>query len=205
MPKNRLEAFSDGVIAIVITLLVLEIHVPSLPAHAGGRAILEALLGLAPNIAAYVISFLICSIWWITHHNFVHDLRKVDRILLWGNNAFLLCLGFLPFPTALLGQHPREPVAAAFYGAVCTVTGVCFVFMRWYASTKGRLMREEIAVYELERRIRVGMLSPVLYFLATMLSFASPLGAIALYLALPLWYALGQPGMRLHARVDQKD
>src|SRR5216684_1628673 len=120
MPKNRLEAFSDGVIAIVITLLVLEIHVPSLPAHAGGRAILQALLKLSPSVAAYVISFLICSIWWITHHNFVHDLREVDRTLLWSNNMFLLCLGFLPFPTALLGQHPDEPVAAAFYGGVCT-------------------------------------------------------------------------------------
>jgi uncharacterized membrane protein len=205
MPKNRLEAFSDGVIAIVITLLVLEIHVPTLPAHAGSWAILQALLALTPSIAAYVISFLICSIWWITHHNFVHDLREVDRILLWSNNMFLLCLGFLPFPTALLGQHPDEPIAAAFYGAVCTLTGLCFVYMRWYASLKGKLMRPEIPTYELERRIKVGALSPVLYFMATMWSFAWPAAAISLYLTLPLWYALGQPGMRATARVDQAD
>jgi len=203
MPKNRLEAFSDGVIAIVITLLVLEIHIPALPTHAGSGMLLQMLLRLAPNIAAYVISFLICSIWWITHHNFVHDLREVDRTLLWANNMFLLCLGFLPFPTALLGQQPREPVAAAFYGAVCTLAGVCFVFMRWYASSRGKLMRQEIPVRELRRRIHAGILMPVLYLIATGVSFASPLAATTLYLALPLWYALGQPGLRVQGRVEQ--
>lgn len=200
MPKNRLEAFSDGVIAIVITLLVLEIHVPPLPDHAGSQAILAALLRLLPNIAAYIISFLICSIYWITHHNFVHDLREVDRALLWINNVFLLFLAFLPFPTALLGQHPDEPVAAAFYGAVCTVTGGCFVLMRWYASGPGQLMRADIPVTELERRLWVGMLSPVLYFSATMLSLAAPGAAILMYLLVPLWYAVGQPGMRKQSR-----
>ena len=203
MPKNRLEAFSDGVIAIVITLLVLEIHVPPLPAHAGSQALWTALLSLLPNIAAYIISFLICSIYWITHHNFVHDLREVDRTLLWSNNVFLLFLAFLPFPTALLGQHPDEPVAAAFYGAVCTATGLCFVFMRWYALVRGKLMRNEIPSYELERRIRVGVLSPVLYFIGTALSFASPAVAIVMYLLVPLWYAVGQPGLRPHGREGQ--
>ena len=203
MPKNRLEAFSDGVIAIVITLLVLEIHVPPLPEHSGSEAILRALISLIPSIAAYVVSFLICSIWWITHHNFVNDLREVDRTLLWSNNMFLLCLAFLPFPTALLGQHPGEPVAAALYGAVCTAAGACFVFMRWYASLRGNLMLPEIPVKELERRLRVGMVSPLLYFIATLLSFAAPAAAIALYLLLPLWYALGQPGMGTRAREGQ--
>ena len=161
---------------------------------------MSALLGLVPNIAAYVISFLICSIYWITHHNFVHDLREVDRALLWINNVFLLFLAFLPFPTALLGQHPDEPVAAAFYGAVCTVTGGCFVLLRWYASGPGQLMRGDIPGAELERRIWVGMLSPVLYLAATLLSFAVPGAAITMYLLIPLWYAVGQPGMRGRSR-----
>jgi uncharacterized membrane protein len=205
MPKNRLEAFSDGVIAIVITLLVLEIHVPNLPPHADGFAMAQALWKLAPSIAAYVISFLICSIWWITHHNFVHDLREVDRTLLWANNVFLLFLAFMPFPTALLGQHPGESVAAALYGADCTLTGACFVFMRWYASFRGRLMRPEIPSYQLERRVKGGVVSPLLYLAATLISFISPATAIILYLALPVWYALGQPGLRTQVRVEQTE
>jgi uncharacterized membrane protein len=133
----------------------------------------------------------------------VHDLREVDRTLLWANNMFLLCRGFLPLPTALPGQQPDETVAAAFYGAVCTLAGFCFVFMRSYASSRGKLMREEIPVHELRRRIQAGVLMPVLYLMATAGSLISPIVTTALYFALPLWYTLGQPGLRVQGRVDQ--
>jgi hypothetical protein len=117
MPKNRLEAFSDGVIAIVITLLVLEIHVPPNPLVTN-QEMLNAILKLAPHLVAYMISFLVCAVWWVAHHALIHDLRQVDTALLWANNLFLLGLAFLPFPTALLGQHPAQPIAAACYGVV---------------------------------------------------------------------------------------
>jgi uncharacterized membrane protein len=93
MPKGRLEAFSDGVIAIVITLLVLEIRIPQLPQHAGNREVMKVLTQLVPRCAAYFISFAVCAVWWVAHHNFIHDLREVNRQLLWANNLLLLWAG----------------------------------------------------------------------------------------------------------------
>jgi uncharacterized membrane protein len=85
MPKGRLEAFSDGVIAIVITLLVLEIRIPQLPQHVGNREVIEVLVSqLVPSCAAYLISFAVCAVWWVAHHNFIHDLREVNRRLEFG-------------------------------------------------------------------------------------------------------------------------
>ena len=190
MPKNRLEAFSDGVIAIVITLLVLEIHVPPLSGRAGNAELLRAVLALAPNFAAYVISFLVCAVWWVAHHNFIHDLSQADRVLLWVNNFFLLWLAFIPFPTALLGQHPTVPVAAALYGLICMLTGLSFWMMRWYASFKGRLMKPQIPEDEVRRRARIGLLSPVAYLAGTVCSFWLPLVAMGLYAAIPLYFAV---------------
>jgi uncharacterized membrane protein len=116
MPKNRLEAFSDGIIAFAITLLILEIHIPDLGARVDNPAMLKAILGLLPNFAVYVISFVICTVWWISHHTFIHDLHSVNRSLLWVNSLFLMLIAFIPFPTGLLGHHPGQPVATAFYG-----------------------------------------------------------------------------------------
>ena len=190
MPKNRLEAFSDGVIAIVITLLVLEIHVPPLGAHAGNQEILRALITLLPNFAAYIISFLVCAVWWVAHHNFVHDLSHADRILLWANNNFLLWLAFLPFPTALLGQYPTMPVAAVLYGFIGMLTGLSFWVMRWYASLKGRLLKSHIPEQEVHRRVRIGLLSPLAYLAGSICALWFPLFAMCIYAAIPLYFAV---------------
>lgn len=190
MPKNRLEAFSDGVIAIVITLLVLEIHVPSFPPNGGSREMVSLLLGLAPHFAAYLVSFLVCAVWWVSHHNFIHDLKQVDRPLLWANNFFLLWLVFIPFPTALLGQHPGQPVAAAFYGIICALAGFSFWLMRRYASRHGQLMNPEIGVAERRRRLRVSILSPMLYIAGACCSFLYPALAICIYAAIPVYFAV---------------
>jgi uncharacterized membrane protein len=143
MPKNRLEAFSDGIIAFAITLLILEIHIPDLGPGVDNAAMLKAILGLWPNFAVYVVSFVICNVWWISHHTFIHDLHSVDRRLLWVNSVFLMLIAFMPFPTGLLGHHPGQPIATAFYGLVCTMTGFAFWLMRWYASTRANLIKPE--------------------------------------------------------------
>ena len=149
MPKNRLEAFSDGIIAFAITLLILDIHLPDAGTTIDNAAILRALWVLAPHFAIYVISFLICTVWWISHHAFIHDLDRVDGPLLWLNALFLMWIAFLPFPTGLLGHHPGQPVATALYGAVCTLTAISFWVMRWYAASRGHLMKKEIGETEI--------------------------------------------------------
>lgn len=194
MPKNRLEAFSDGLIAIAITLLILEIHVPELGSGIDNHGMTLAILALIPNFAVYVISFLVCTVWWISHHTFIHDLRLVDRPLLWANNLFLMFIAFIPFPTGLLGHHPGQPIATAFYGAVCTLTGLSFTMLRWYAFARGRLMKTDIGESELRRRVHLSLLGPTLYLGGTICSFFFPLFAMCLYVAVPAYFALTNLG-----------
>ena len=190
MTKNRLESFSDGIIAFAITLLVLEIRLPGTAPIATNAQMLHALFALIPNIVVYVISFLVCAVWWVSHHNFIHDLQQVNRPLLWSNLLFLLWIAFLPFPTALLGQHPDQPVAAAFYGIVGALTGSSFFLMRLYASHHPQLMKTEIHQPERFRRVRLSLLSPVLYLCGSALSLLRPMVGICMYAAIPIYFAL---------------
>jgi uncharacterized membrane protein len=189
MPRNRLEAFSDGVIAIVITLLVLEIHVPQTGAGISNAEMMRVLFRLAPSFVVYAISFAVCAVWWVSHHNFVHDLEQVDRALLWYNNLFLLWLAFLPFPTALLGQDPEQPLAAALYGIVGALTGFSFWLMRFHASRHPKLMKASITPAQRARRVRTSTLSPLLYALGTLSSLVFPVAGLCIYAAVPTYFA----------------
>ena len=192
MPKNRLEAFSDSIVAFAITLLVLEIRVPELPQGVSNGEMGRALLALLPAFAVYAISFLVCAVWWVSHHSFVHDLEAVDRPLLWANCFFLMFIAFLPFPTGLLGRHPGQPVATAFYGVVGAVTGLSFWIMRWYASVRASLVKPSIDAAVLRKRLRLSMLSPCCYLLGAAISLVSPLVALLIYAAVPLYFAIGK-------------
>jgi uncharacterized membrane protein len=194
MPKTRLEAFSDCIIAFAITLLILEIHIPDLGSNVDNDGILSAIYALLPNFAVYVISFIVCTVWWISHHTFIHDLHSVDRRLLWANSLFLLLIAFIPFPTGLLGHHPGQPVATAFYGLVCMFTGFSFWLMRSYASVHSGLMKPELDRGLLLRRVRISLPSPVLYLAGAMISLLYPILALCLYAAIPAYFAFGNLG-----------
>jgi len=144
MSTGRIEAFSDGVFAIVVTLLVLEIHVPQVQGPDLGAALARSLAAMAPKFLSYVLSFAIICIWWIAHHHLFHLLRKSDRGLLWLNCLFLLFLAFIPFPTALMGDYPSERIAVISYGAVMILAGLSFAGMRYYAFYVGDLVGETI-------------------------------------------------------------
>src|SRR3984893_14120245 len=170
MPKSRVESFSDCVIAFAITLLILDIHLEDTGANFDNAGMIQALWGLAPRFSIYVISFLICTVAWVSHHELIHDVDCVDSRLLWLNNLYLMWIAFLPFPTGLLGRHPAQPVAVALYGAVCALTCVWSFVLRWYASFGGRLMRKEIAETKLRRDLRVSLYSFLLYAISSPLS-----------------------------------
>ncbi len=131
MQKSRLEAFSDGVFAIVITLLVLDIRFPEVEYS----LFAETLVSILPRILAYVMSFIIIGLYWVTHHNSMHAMRKTDRGFLWLNILLLLCVSFIPFPTSLLGRYPFQAGPIIIYGItliVCNVVGVIMVFYVYY-------------------------------------------------------------------------
>ncbi len=132
MQKSRLEAFSDGVFAIVITLLILDIRFPEVPYSEFASGLREVF----PRILAYVMSFIIIGLYWVTHHNSMHAMKKTDRGFLWLNILLLLFVSFIPFPTSLLGRYPFQAGPIIFYGATliaCNLVGyVMLVYVHYH-------------------------------------------------------------------------
>src|SRR4051812_6380831 len=119
MKSTRLEAFSDGVIAIIVTIMVLELKVPSDPSP-------RALLGMLPVFLSYALSFVLVAIYWVNHHHLLHVTRHVDGSILWLNAHLLFWMSLLPFATAYVGHHHATPFTVACYGAV--QLACCFAF-----------------------------------------------------------------------------
>ncbi len=123
MKATRLEAFSDGVIAIIITIMVLELKVPHDPDPA-------ALLKLLPVFLSYVLSFLMVAIYWVNHHHLIHLARKVDAKILWANMNLLFWLSLFPAVTAYLGENHATPLASCLYATVALASGASFYLLR---------------------------------------------------------------------------
>ena len=119
MHKQRLEAFSDGVIAILITIMVLELRVP-----AGGDW--QALRGLGPTFSAYVLSFIYLGIYWNNHHHLLHVVDRVTGGMLWANLHLLFWLSLVPFATNWMGEHPHDPLPTAGYGLVLLCAALAY-------------------------------------------------------------------------------
>jgi uncharacterized membrane protein len=197
MPKSRIEAFSDGVFAIVLTLLVLEIKVPSLADPPGDAALLHALLDELPVIASCVITFFIIAIFWVSHHQFWHSLRQADWPLLWLNNLLLLFVVFIPIPTWMVGAYPTLRTPAVTFGAVMACAGLAFLAMRAYADRQAGL--SEVPPSERRRAMIRSAIGPVVNLSGAVVALWEPLWSFAIYLAAPVIYFLQPPsGRRPH-------
>ena len=173
---ERIIFFSDAVFAIAITLLALEIRLPALPEAAGNAALLAALGSLGTRYLSYLISFLAIGLMWLAHHRTFRAVRRYDERLMLLNLLFLLCIGFLPFPTAVIGEFGNT-VGTIFYAAAMAVAGLVFSLMWWYANADGRLVERPLPPAE-SRQIRLRVLwSPLVFLLSIPLAFWSPDGA----------------------------
>jgi len=179
--KARLEAFSDGVFAIVITLLVLELHVPD--AHSPAELV-QGLINLLPKFICFVVSFVYITIYWINHHQLFHMLKKTNRGLFWLNSLFLLCLTFIPFPTALIGSYPNERAAVIFYGFAMMACAVSFVWMKVYMFFGDPLVDPS----EGKPAVVFLVAGPLLYLVAVLLTLVDVKLAIAIYVLIPIIY-----------------
>ena len=181
---SRLEAFSDGVFAIVITLLVLELRVPEVEGPHVSEELIRGLIVLLPKFISFVVSFIYIAIYWVNHHQLFHVLKKSDRGLFWLNSLFLLFLTFIPFPTALIGSYPCEPVAVIVYGVAMFFTGVSFIIMKEY------MFASELVDPTRARRTPIFYIiaGPSLYVLAVFLATLNVKFAIAIYLLIPVIY-----------------
>jgi len=190
LPPNRIEALADGVFAVAMTVLVLEIHVPQLPEGAAPEALSKALLALGPKIASYAVGFILLGTLWVGHHYQFAYIRRTDRGLLWINLFFLLAVAFLPFCVGLLGSYGTLALPCILYGCVLLFAGACLLGQWIYATSDHRLVSaslDEAIVRALRDRVAVGMVG---YGAALATAFVSPIASLVLYAGMPLLYLL---------------
>jgi uncharacterized membrane protein len=194
---NRVEAFSDGVMAIAITLLVLELKVPV------GSAPDQLLADLAarwPSYAAYIAAFLTIGIIWLNHHTLLTSIARFDTRLHWLNLFLLFTVATLPFPTALLADYVGEggfnaSVATASYGLLATLMSLPWSFMLRHLADHPELLEPGYSSSDTRAEIRRGWLGVPIYAVATLISFIWPLVALALYVAIAVLYAVTSQGL----------
>lgn len=198
---ERLEIFSDGVIAIAITLLVLDIRLPA--AQPGG--LWRDLGSHWPTYVAYVLSFAVVGIIWVAHHSMFARIGKTDRGLLFWNLFLLLGIAFVPFPTSLLAQYVHEGgsnahAAAAVYSATMTFIGLAFLAIWLHLERHPDLLADPAEAANLPRSIRRSLVSPIVYALTIGLAFISPLACLAVYALIAAYLAGGPSSRALVAR-----
>ena len=195
METGRVEAFSDGVFAIAITLLILAVGIEQ---ALGGGKLSQQLLDLWPAYVAYAVSFLTIGIMWVNHHTLFSFVGASDRVLLYVNLGLLMCISFVPFPTSIVAEFVEKPgqarAAAILYGCVLTLTA-CVWEVLWYrVIQRPGILREDAdpaAVAELNRSFWIGL--PV-YAAGTAIAFVSPVASVAVFGGIALFYVFGHPG-----------
>jgi uncharacterized membrane protein len=175
---GRILALSDGVFAIAITLLILEIAVPATTSNAG---LPKALLGLWPRYLAYVVSFVVIARFWVMHRLAFRLIARDDAVLVWLNLLLLMFVAFLPFPTAVLGAHAGSPAAAVLYATSVILASIASAAYWWYASGRGRLLRPDVGRARV-RALRARGLSGPVFFALTL-----PIAVFAPYAAEIVW------------------
>ena len=171
MGKERLAAFSDGVIAIIITIMVLELKVP----HGADWTALRA---LAPNMVSYVLSFVYLAIYWNNHHHLLHTVTRVDGLILWANSHLLFWLSLIPAATSWMGENFLAPLPTAVYGAILLMPAIAYYLLeRAILHKQGK---QSVLASALGSDFK-GKLSPLLYAAAVALAFVDAWLSIAIY------------------------
>jgi uncharacterized membrane protein len=185
---TRLEAFSDGVIAILITIMVLEFHTPH-------EATLAALRPLLPLFLSYLLSFVFLGIYWTNHHHLMHMTERVSGSVLWANLHLLFWLSLIPFTTACMAEHYHEALPVAVYGLVQLGAGMAYGIL--YA----RIVRQEanVKLHEAVGSDWKGRMSHIAYALAVVLAFVWPTLAIGIYALVALAWLV--PDRRIESKV----
>jgi uncharacterized membrane protein len=175
---GRILALSDGVFAIALTLLILDIV---LPARTTDDNLGQALLHIWPRYLAYALSFLVIARYWVIHHQTFKLIVRDNTTLVWLNFLLLFFIAFLPFPTAVIGAHEGSPAAAVLYAVAVGLTSASSAAYLWYATGRGKLMRPDVGRGQI-RAMRARSMSGPVFFALTV-----PVAAFAPYLAEALW------------------
>jgi uncharacterized membrane protein len=193
MRKGRLEAFSDGVIAILITIMVLELKIP----HGTGW---EALRPLLPVFLTYVLSFVYLAIYWNNHHHMLHATEQINGKILWANMHLLFWLSLIPFVTGWMGENHFAPLPTAVYGAVLLAAAIAYyVLQQMIIAQQGRNSKLRAAI----GRDLKGKISPLIYLAAIPLAFVNQWISDALYVFVALMWLV--PDRRIESKLNDPD
>jgi len=189
METSRVEAFSDGVFAIAITLLILAVGIEQ---SLSGESLKHTLLHLWPAYIAYAVSFLTVGIMWVNHHQIFRHFERVDRPLLLLNILLLMCISFTPFPTRVVADHATNgadrQAAAVLYGSTLTITAICF-FAVWYYGSR-HLLRADTDMREVDGITRSYLPGAPVYALATAIAFVNSIASLIIFGAIAIFYAI---------------
>jgi uncharacterized membrane protein len=193
---SRLETFADGVMAIAITLLILEVRVPPV----GGRSLTTELAAEWPSYAGYAVSFLTIGIIWVNHHQMFKLIGRVTHGFLMLNVIFLMTIAFLPFPTALVADYIRIPdsrtTATVVYGLTMVAIAIMFNVVWRSASRDGRLLIDGVDRAGVERISKSYLGGPVAYTVATLLAFVNAFLSLGVFAAMALFWLLPSSGIQ---------
>lgn len=179
--KGRLEAFSDGVFAIAITLLALELKVPHISNNSLAGAIKE-LIPLLPNVATFILSFITIAIFWANHHQLTRSIETVSRRVVWSNMLFLMFLTLIPFATSVMAENPYNTLSILTYSFILFGNSVSFSMLRFFVH------RHEDHLHSIA--MRRSLVGPVIYGLAVLSAFLSIEAAYLFLVIPPLFYFL---------------
>jgi uncharacterized membrane protein len=190
--NERLLAFSDGVFAITITLLVLEVKVPEIAENLVATELSKELWHLLPKIFSHILSFIVLGLYWIAHHNMFTHIKRHDHILLWLNIAFLMCVASIPFPTGLLGTYHELQISIVIYAGVLALTGIFLNLIWWYA-VKYSLIQKDANSDFINFVARYICVAPIVYLIAIGTSFLNLAIAKFLLIAATIFYIIPNP------------
>jgi len=199
--KSRLEALSDGVFAIVMTILVLQLGGSAISDAETATQLEAALLAQWPTFVSYAISFLVVGLYWVSHHTYFTFIGEVNETQLWLNLLFLFCLSLIPFAAEVLGDHPDFRAGAVLYGldlAACTGA----LYLNWeYAWNRGRVLVKDSGVVVVKRFRRRTLRAAVFYLLAAGVAWFSPMTGFYLYIVIAVVFAFLQIRAKAMERV----
>jgi uncharacterized membrane protein len=197
----RVLALSDGVFAIIITLLVLEVHVPELTQ---GHSLNEALAEVRPSFNAFVITFILTGMYWVGHRDLFALIRRTDRGLVWLNILYLLPLCLLPFGAGMLGRYEQEPVALRIYGLLLVTIAVMRVVIWLYATKRPHLLWQQPDDRQRRAGLALAAFPVLLYLLAILVAAAAPGVSLLIYAGAPVLYFLSITVLRSSRKRDQE-
>ncbi len=188
MEKSRIEMLSDGVFAIVITLLVLDIKLPLLPEISNDTVLKNGLIKILPNIIAYILSFCIIGIFWTAHHSIFHFIKAVNKKLLWLNVFYLMVVAFIPFPTSILAEHHDKQTAIILYCFTLGLGGLFHFIVLNYLKKHKELSAPTFTEQIKNQILFPSLFGPISYALAILFSYVSIIISFGVILIVPTYY-----------------